>query len=172
MTRSPFSPLHGSRQFLNMSSSGAWLPKGHPIPLPLRCPRGCGDPSPSTRGEPAPVKTEAEIHHSHPPLSSHSVHVILSVAKRSRRISPSTANPSPKTRRGASNMNDYLTQLSEFASQVSYNRLSDSARTAAADVIMDTIGAIIGGSRSARKRQPRPPRRRQLRRRNRHPPRP
>ena len=44
-------------------------------------------------------------------------------------------------------MNDYLTQLSEFASQVSYSRLSDSARTAAADVLMDTIGAIIGGSR-------------------------
>ncbi len=44
-------------------------------------------------------------------------------------------------------MNDYLTQLSKFACQISYTRLSDSARTAAADVLMDTIGAIIGGSR-------------------------
>ena len=44
-------------------------------------------------------------------------------------------------------MNDYLTQLSEFACQISYNRLTDSARTAAAAVLMDTIGAIIGGSR-------------------------
>ena len=44
-------------------------------------------------------------------------------------------------------MNDYLTQLSEFACQISYNRLTESARTAAAAVLMDTIGAIIGGSR-------------------------
>ena len=44
-------------------------------------------------------------------------------------------------------MNDYLTQLSEFACQVSYTRLTESARTAAAAVLMDTIGAIIGGSR-------------------------
>ncbi len=44
-------------------------------------------------------------------------------------------------------MPNYLDQLAEFASRVSYHRLSDSARTAAADVLMDTIGAIIGGSR-------------------------
>ena len=44
-------------------------------------------------------------------------------------------------------MTNYLHQLAEFASTISYNRLSDSARTAAADVLMDTIGAIIGGSR-------------------------
>ena len=44
-------------------------------------------------------------------------------------------------------MNDYLTQLSEFACQISYTRLTDSARAAAAAVLMDTIGAIIGGSR-------------------------
>ena len=43
-------------------------------------------------------------------------------------------------------MNDYLTQLSDFACQISYTRLSDSAHTAAAAVLMDTIGAIIGGS--------------------------
>ncbi len=44
-------------------------------------------------------------------------------------------------------MTSYLDELSEFASQVSYDRLADSARTAAADVLMDTIGAITGGSR-------------------------
>ena len=44
-------------------------------------------------------------------------------------------------------MNDYLDELSEFACQISYERLTDSARTAAADVLMDTIGAIVGGSR-------------------------
>ena len=43
-------------------------------------------------------------------------------------------------------MPDYLDQLADFASNVSYDRLSDSARTAAANVLMDTIGAIIGGS--------------------------
>ncbi len=44
-------------------------------------------------------------------------------------------------------MTSYLDQLSEFASHVAYDHLSDSARTAAADVVMDTIGAIVGGSR-------------------------
>ena len=44
-------------------------------------------------------------------------------------------------------MSDYLSQLAEFASNISYDRLSDSARTSAADVLMDTIGAITGGSR-------------------------
>jgi len=44
-------------------------------------------------------------------------------------------------------MPNYLDQLAEFASHVSYESLTDSARTAAADVLMDTIGAIIGGSR-------------------------
>ena len=44
-------------------------------------------------------------------------------------------------------MPNYLTQLAEFASTISYDRLSDSARAAAADVLMDTIGAVIGGSR-------------------------
>ena len=43
-------------------------------------------------------------------------------------------------------MPDYLDQLAEFASNLSYDRLTDSARTAAANVLMDTIGAIIGGS--------------------------
>ena len=44
-------------------------------------------------------------------------------------------------------MSNYLDQLSQFACEISYDRLSDSARTAAAEVLMDTIGAIIGGSR-------------------------
>ena len=44
-------------------------------------------------------------------------------------------------------MPNYLSQLAEFAASISYENLSDSARSAAADVLMDTIGAIIGGSR-------------------------
>ena len=44
-------------------------------------------------------------------------------------------------------MPTYLSQLANFAANLSYQNLSPSARTAAADILMDTIGAIIGGSR-------------------------
>ena len=41
----------------------------------------------------------------------------------------------------------YLSQLANFAANLSYQNLPPSARNAAADILMDTIGAIIGGSR-------------------------
>ena len=44
-------------------------------------------------------------------------------------------------------MSDYLDRLSEFASGVTYRGLSESARKAASSVVMDTLGAILAGSR-------------------------
>ncbi len=44
-------------------------------------------------------------------------------------------------------MADYLDRLSDFASGITYEKLSEPARTATRNVVMDTIGAILGGSR-------------------------
>ena len=44
-------------------------------------------------------------------------------------------------------MSDYLDKLSQFVSETSYDNLSPDARAAARDVIMDTLGAIVAGSR-------------------------
>ncbi len=44
-------------------------------------------------------------------------------------------------------MSDYLDKLSQFVSEIRYDNLSPDARAAARDVIMDTLGAIVAGSR-------------------------
>ncbi len=44
-------------------------------------------------------------------------------------------------------MADYLDRLAEFASGLAYERLSDSAKNAARRVVLDTVGAILAGSR-------------------------
>lgn len=41
----------------------------------------------------------------------------------------------------------YLDRLSDFAAGLTYETLTDSARTATRDVVMDTLGAILRGSR-------------------------
>ncbi|MBM3926175.1 MAG: MmgE/PrpD family protein [SAR202 cluster bacterium] len=43
--------------------------------------------------------------------------------------------------------NDYLDHLSQFAASLSWDRLPGSARSAAKDVALDTIGAILAGCR-------------------------
>ena len=44
-------------------------------------------------------------------------------------------------------MSDYLDKLSQFVSETTYDTLSPDAQAAAKDVIMDTFGAIVAGSR-------------------------
>ena len=44
-------------------------------------------------------------------------------------------------------MEDYLDRLSDFAAGITYEKLSESARTTAAAVVMDTLGAMVAGSR-------------------------
>ena len=44
-------------------------------------------------------------------------------------------------------MSDYLDKLSQFVSETTYDTLSPDAQSAAKDVIMDTFGAIVAGSR-------------------------
>ena len=44
-------------------------------------------------------------------------------------------------------MEDYLDHLSDFAAGITYDKLSESARTTAAAVVMDTLGAMVAGSR-------------------------
>src|SRR5688500_6855874 len=44
-------------------------------------------------------------------------------------------------------MPDYLDQLSHFAASLSWDNLPDSTRSAAKDVALDTIGAILAGCR-------------------------
>ena len=44
-------------------------------------------------------------------------------------------------------MEDYLDRLSDFAAGITYDKLSESARTTAAAVVMDTLGAMVAGSR-------------------------
>ena len=43
-------------------------------------------------------------------------------------------------------MTDYLDTLSDFSATISYEGLSPTARAAAKDVVMDTLGAILSGS--------------------------
>ena len=43
-------------------------------------------------------------------------------------------------------MEDYLDRLSDFAAGITYDKLSESARTTAASVVMDTLGAMVAGS--------------------------
>ena len=44
-------------------------------------------------------------------------------------------------------MSDYLDTLSQFASETRFDDLSPEAVEAAKDVILDTIGAMLAGSR-------------------------
>ena len=44
-------------------------------------------------------------------------------------------------------MEDYLDRLSDFAAGITYDKLSESAQTTAAAVVMDTLGAMVAGSR-------------------------
>ena len=44
-------------------------------------------------------------------------------------------------------MGDYLDQLSEFVAATSYEDLSESTLTHAQDVVLDTLGAVVAGSR-------------------------
>ena len=44
-------------------------------------------------------------------------------------------------------MSDYLDKLSQFVSEITYDTLSPDARSAAKDIIMDTFGAMVAGSR-------------------------
>lgn len=44
-------------------------------------------------------------------------------------------------------MTDYLDELAQFSSEFTYAKLSDTAKTAAEDVVMDTLGAILSGSK-------------------------
>ena len=44
-------------------------------------------------------------------------------------------------------MEDYLDRLSDFAAGITYDKLSEAARTTAAAVVMDTLGAMVAGSR-------------------------
>ena len=44
-------------------------------------------------------------------------------------------------------MSDYLDKLSHFVSETTYDNLSPDAQSAAKDVIMDTFGAMVAGSR-------------------------
>lgn len=44
-------------------------------------------------------------------------------------------------------MTDYLDRMSKFASEITYKDMDENVKESARNVIMDTIGAIIGGSR-------------------------